>query len=195
MICDPRFHCGRHARCRVNAAKVVMHLENRQSVGVILDLLRESVSEPRKSAHVHRHRENLPLDVACRDVLHVGLALNVFAFAADALAWAVTRLLLDRAINLNQHRIVDPATESPLDRFEVDFQAVRPDWAASLPLNSTSNPWVVWVYFFLQRPFTPLPILSEFLPSDLDGCYPPAVYLTTPKSLRPQTIQSTEEYI
>lgn len=45
-------------------AEVVVHEVQGDCIGVVLDLLGESVSEPREAAHVHTHCEVLTLDVA-----------------------------------------------------------------------------------------------------------------------------------
>jgi hypothetical protein len=39
VVCNPRFHCGRHAQRLVNPAEIVVHIMNRDGVFMILNLL------------------------------------------------------------------------------------------------------------------------------------------------------------
>lgn len=49
----------------MNADEVVVHVVKSESVDMIVELLRERVGQPGESAHVHAHRQVLPLDVRC----------------------------------------------------------------------------------------------------------------------------------
>ena len=64
----------------------------RHRVGVVLNLLAESVGEPGEPAHVHPHGEVLTLDVGRRDVRHVGLAFDADLLRPGALGRAVAAL-------------------------------------------------------------------------------------------------------
>ena len=56
----------------MNPAEVVEHVMQGNGVAVIVHFLAESVCEPSEAAHVHPHREILPLDKASADMLPVG---------------------------------------------------------------------------------------------------------------------------
>ena len=58
-------------------------------------------------------------------MFRVGLALNFFGFAADALGWAIPHFLLTRTVNLNQLGIINIGSERAFDRIKVNPQAVR----------------------------------------------------------------------
>ncbi len=54
-------HCGRGAQLLMDANEIVVHREQRDGMGVVLNLFRECVSQPSKSARVHPNVEVLPL--------------------------------------------------------------------------------------------------------------------------------------
>lgn len=126
----PIGNLGRHRRTHpklgVNADEVVIHHVQRDRVGVVLDLLREPVRQPREPAHVHPHGEVLALGVGRRDVLRFGVALDRLLPRAGALGRAVAALgaLGSGAVQLDQHRVIDIAAERALDRVEVSLVAV-----------------------------------------------------------------------
>jgi hypothetical protein len=55
MIGKPGFHCGGNSEGLVDAAKVVVHVVNRHSVGMVLDFLAESIGQPSESPYSHAH--------------------------------------------------------------------------------------------------------------------------------------------
>ena len=61
---------------------------------VILQLLAESVRQPREPSHVHSHREVRPFRVAGRDMIRIRVADDPMFVAANAFAGAVARLRL-----------------------------------------------------------------------------------------------------
>jgi hypothetical protein len=83
MIADPCFHCWCHPQSLMNSTKIVVHKVERQRVLMVLQLLRKSVSQARKSPHGHTHCEILTLRVGGRNVLVVWItADNGLASAA-----------------------------------------------------------------------------------------------------------------
>jgi hypothetical protein len=55
----------------MNPRKVVPHVEQRNRVHMVLNLLRERVRQPGKPAHLHSHGQVLPFNVTGADVLGV----------------------------------------------------------------------------------------------------------------------------
>src|SRR5436190_17719510 len=77
----------------MNAAKIVMHVVQRDRGDVILDFLREGIRQTSEAAHLHTHGEILALYVAGADVLRIRIAkANGFlASCADGGAVAFLR--------------------------------------------------------------------------------------------------------
>lgn len=73
----------------MNPAEVIMHVVKGHMVGVVLDLLGQSIGKPGKALHLHPHRELLALDVAGRDVLRIGLAHDSLPLTGHALGGTV----------------------------------------------------------------------------------------------------------
>jgi hypothetical protein len=82
-------------------------------IGVIIQLLAESIGQPRKAPHVHPHCQVLALNVAGRDVLLVGIANHDLALAADALCRAVP---LGRAHKVFVHEVDSESGECHIIR-------------------------------------------------------------------------------
>lgn len=76
MISEARRHRRSHLEGLVDPAEVVVHEMQGQGVFEVLDLLREGVGQSGEPAHLHPHREVLPLGVTGRDVPEVGIALD-----------------------------------------------------------------------------------------------------------------------
>lgn len=125
MVRDSGFHGRSHAQCLVNPAKVVVHVVNGNGVSVVLDLLRESVCQPREPSHAHSHGKILALDATGRDVLGVGPASNNLPLRPKTLGGAIADLLLVRSVDFNQHGVIDIASESALDRIKISPMAIR----------------------------------------------------------------------
>lgn len=81
VVSDSGFHSRGASKCLGNSAEVIVHVMNRHCVGVVFDLLGESISETGKAAHRHSHDEVLTFDEACRNVFGVGVARDCFCFA------------------------------------------------------------------------------------------------------------------
>jgi mRNA-degrading endonuclease toxin of MazEF toxin-antitoxin module len=67
----------------MDSNEVAVHEVESNGIGVIVDLLGESIRQPRKAAHVHPHGKVLALHVACTDMLGVGIAAHGFHVAGD----------------------------------------------------------------------------------------------------------------
>jgi len=110
----------------VDAGEVVVHEVQRHGVHQVLDLLGEGIGQPRESPHPHSHREVLPLYVAGRNVLRVGLSRNNAALSPDAVGTTVAPGALRlRAIYLVEYGVVDVSAEGFLDGVDVRPITVR----------------------------------------------------------------------
>src|SRR6185437_206784 len=88
--------------------------------------LRERIGQPRESPHLHPHREILPLNVACRNVLGVWTARNFHLSATDALWRTIAGIVFGtRAVELHEHGVIYLIVECFFDRREVGTMAVR----------------------------------------------------------------------
>lgn len=61
MVGYSSLHGGGDAERLMHPTEVIVHEIQGHSVTVIVDLLAESVRQPRESSHGHAHREILPL--------------------------------------------------------------------------------------------------------------------------------------
>jgi hypothetical protein len=112
MIADSRFHRRCDPERLMDAPEVVPHVEQRNGVRVILDLLREAVRQAGESPDLHPHREILPLYEAGRDVVRIGAPDHLNALSCRALRGAVPLLPLGMvAVDLDELRVVDSARE------------------------------------------------------------------------------------
>jgi hypothetical protein len=82
--------------------EVTVNKVQSNGVPVVVDLFGEPIGEPGKAAHVHTHGQVLPLDMAGRNELWIGLALDYGFLAAGAFGRAVfpfvilaSRILID----------------------------------------------------------------------------------------------------
>src|SRR5271165_6878966 len=82
MIGQPRFYRWCDSQRLVNPAEVVVHVVQRNGVAVVLQLLTESIRQPREAPHGHAHRKVLALNKRCADVLRVGVAHHGFHVAS-----------------------------------------------------------------------------------------------------------------
>ena len=116
LASDASRHCGRASQRLVNLGKVVIHEMQRDCGNVVIKLLRESIGEPSKAAHVHAHGEVLTLNIAGADMLWIRNSEHWYASGADALCGAVARFLIvagKLAVNLHENCIVDVACKNP----------------------------------------------------------------------------------
>jgi hypothetical protein len=63
MIRDPRFHRRSDAERLVYAAEIVVHEMKRNGMAKIVYFLRESVGQPRETAHFHSHGQVLAFNI------------------------------------------------------------------------------------------------------------------------------------
>ena len=66
----------------MNPAKIVVHVVERNGVLQIFKLFGKGVREARKPAHRHPHGEILALNVACGDVIMIGVAAKITVLRA-----------------------------------------------------------------------------------------------------------------
>lgn len=77
---------------------------------------------------MHPHVEIIALGIGRADVLHIGLAADDAFDSASAFGGAVAaRAFGRRAVELDQHGVIDFATESCVDRVEISLVSVRRD--------------------------------------------------------------------
>jgi hypothetical protein len=89
--------------------EVVEHEIERQSLTVILDLLAESIRQPREALHLHPHSEVVPLGRRGADVPRIGVAGDFVLACTQAFRWAIFPLMsLAIAARLND-RIEEPS--------------------------------------------------------------------------------------
>ena len=75
---------------------------------MVFDLLCECVCQASEAAHVHPHRQILPLNKRRADMVRVGVASNVPLLCADALCGAIAFLAMRLcAVNFLQHGVVN----------------------------------------------------------------------------------------
>jgi hypothetical protein len=86
----------------MNSDEVVPHVVNGDGRHVLLDLPRERIGEPRKSEHLHSHRQVLALHKTGGDVFRVRVADLRFLLAAYALWWGVAFVSVVRRIVARQ---------------------------------------------------------------------------------------------
>src|SRR5438552_9435200 len=97
----------------MDAAEVVVHEPERDSSGMVLDLLRKGVSQARETANAHSHGQVLPLYERRAHVLRVGIPAYHFYVTANAGCWRIAPVIVNRsAVNLLQLRIINIRSES-----------------------------------------------------------------------------------
>jgi len=110
----------------VYPTKVIIHKIKRQCVRVVLNFLRERIGQPRKSSHLHPHGEILTLGIACRNVFPLRVSDYSGRKRANALRRAVPRFRIPavRAIELDEHRVVNVIPERQINSFQINLMAV-----------------------------------------------------------------------
>src|ERR1044071_7209064 len=111
------------------AAEVLVHVEQIQRVDVMLQLFRESISQPSEAAHVHAHSQILPLDVGRADVNLIGIANDYLLLDAKTSRGAVPlSVLLDHCRrDLYDLGIVNASSKRIRNGSQIHFGAVRAD--------------------------------------------------------------------
>jgi hypothetical protein len=74
MIRDSGSHRRRHPQRLMTAAEVVKSEPEHESCAVILELLAETVRQPRKATDAHSHREILAFNMGRTNASRIGLA-------------------------------------------------------------------------------------------------------------------------
>ena len=76
LVGDASRHRGSDLQRLMDADEIVIHHVQRDGVRVVLDLLRESVCQPSKPAHVHAHGEIAALGKRRADMFRVRIAID-----------------------------------------------------------------------------------------------------------------------
>ena len=109
----------------MDADEIVVGREQRDGVGVVLDLLGKGVRQPGEPVHVHSHGEVRPLHVGRGDVLHVGVALDAGLLDPGAFGRAVAaRGAGRRAIQFHELGVVDIGPEGAFHGLQIGPVAV-----------------------------------------------------------------------
>lgn len=138
MIAQAGFHRWRNAQSLMNSDVIAIHEMNGDCVGVIVDLLGEPICQSREAAHIHSHREVLPLDIAGAYMFWVGVSTHGLHVASDADRRRIASFVLKGSpINLVQLCIVNIHTEGILHRFQVRFVPVSSD--LDTPMDATGG--------------------------------------------------------
>ena len=102
MIRQARFHRGSNAQTRMNTAKIVIREVQGDSGFQVIQLLAESVCQPRQSANLHPQREVLPFHQTGRDVLRVRTTPSNLGYNLHDWPWGVPRSAVMLAIIAKQ---------------------------------------------------------------------------------------------
>lgn len=132
MIAQSTLHGWRHPKCLVDANEVAVHEMKGDGVGVIVDLLGETICQASEAAHVHPHGEVLALYIAGADMFGIGIPADSFHVAADADCGRVSRFILyGSTINLVQLGIIAVHSECPFDGLKVCLVSIGCDLNAA----------------------------------------------------------------
>ena len=126
MRTQASFHGRGNAKRLMHAAKVVVHVEQRNHRDVIVELLAEGIRQPSEAAHIHSHVEILALHKTGGDVRLIWVADDFDALGAKTLCGAVAFLSLRIvAEDLHQLRVVDLISKRIRNGKQVHLMAVR----------------------------------------------------------------------
>ena len=126
MTTQTSFHRRSHPKGLMHAPEVVPHVEQRNHVHVVLNLLGERIGQTSESAHLHPHCEVLALDEAGRDMAGIGIADDFYALGAQTLRRAVALLSFGIvAIDFDQLSVVYIAAKRIRDGVQVHLMSVR----------------------------------------------------------------------
>jgi hypothetical protein len=102
VIADSRFHRRSNAQGLMNPAKVVIHVMKSDGCNVKFNLLRERIGQAGEAPHLHSHRQVLPFDIACADMLLIGPSNGFFLFASDTRCRGVSGRAFGNVAPINQ---------------------------------------------------------------------------------------------
>jgi len=109
----------------MNLDEVIGEISESNGGNTILNLLGKRISQPSEPANSHANRRIVSFDVACVDVLWIGIAGYGVLLAGQAHSGAVTLLALGIiAMNLDQLRVVDIVSKRLIYSFDVHLQAI-----------------------------------------------------------------------
>jgi len=125
VIGDASGHRRRDSQALMDADEVVVHVMDRERRDMALDLFAKAVRQSGEPSQAHPHREVLPLNIAGRNMLWVGIARNSLALASDALRWTVARVAWAfRAVDFHQHRVINIVLERASDGIQISLVTI-----------------------------------------------------------------------
>ena len=109
---DAGRHRGSNFQGLMNSHEIVVHEIDRHHVRMVFGLFGEGVRQTRHAPVAHANVEVLALRKRSADVLRIGIAFDAMLARAGANRRAVAALpLRRRAVNLDQHRVVNISAE------------------------------------------------------------------------------------
>lgn len=104
----------------MDSSEIVKHEIKRKSMHMVLNLLGMGIGQPSESAHVHA------FNVACGDMVLIGVAGNSVGLSSAALSRAVSSRSLRRwgTVDFLQHRIVDLCAKRPINCLQIRAMSV-----------------------------------------------------------------------
>ena len=110
----------------MNANPVIPNGPDGYHVNVAFKLLAESISQSRKAPVVHSHRQIAALNIACRNVLQIGVAFDTMLLDSDALSRAILALGAIRrsAIDLVQDGVIYVTAKGTLNSLQIGLVAI-----------------------------------------------------------------------
>src|SRR6266478_1880209 len=102
-----------------------MHVMQADGVSVVFDLFREGIGQSGEPPHAHSHREILPLDIACRDMVRVWVASAAVRLSPVNLRWTVPPgRMRNFAVKLDELSVIDIGPKASLNGFQVGAVSV-----------------------------------------------------------------------
>ena len=127
VIRDARFHCRGNADRAVNTAKVVIGEVQAVSRPKIIPLLRESIGEPRKAAHLHSDREVLAFHMRRANPFRIGIAHDWDSLRVGNIGGTVPVFFAGLCVDFDQLRKVATVAKRGGDRRDVRHKAISAD--------------------------------------------------------------------
>jgi len=126
MIAQASFHRRSNPQRLMHTREVVVHVEQRDRVNQVVNLLTERIGQSGEAPHLHSHVEILALYVAGRNVCLIRVADDFYALGAQTLRGAVALLPFRIvAINLHQLCVVDLISKRVGNGSQIHPMAVR----------------------------------------------------------------------